>query len=367
MEKQIHIAMLIGSLTRGGAERVMANLANHFSERGHLVTMVTQYQVENEYPLNPKVKRVISDITGEETSSSRILNFIRRFRKLRGIWKRERPDVILSFIGKNNMMAILTSRFLGIPVAVSVRAEPGEEYYTSWMRAAARHLFAIADGVILQTHQCFAFFPEKVRKKAVILRNPVSDSFFRDRYEGEREKLIVAVGRIDENKNHELLIRAFSGIAEEFPDYRLTIYGDGECRDKLKNLVKELGLQNQISLPGGTANVAEEIYKARVFVLCSNTEGVPNTLIEAMLMGLTVISTDCPCGGPAELIEHGVNGLLTPVGDIEKMKEYLKQVLREPRLADTLGENASQIREIYKTETVYRSWESYLEGLLCAE
>ena len=127
MQKKMHIAMLIGALTKGGAERVMVNLADYFVSQGHQVTLVTQYQKENEYPLNEKVKRVISDITEEETTGNRIVNFKRRFCKLRGIWKTEKPDVILSFIGKNNMMAILTSRFLNMPVAVSVRAEPTEE------------------------------------------------------------------------------------------------------------------------------------------------------------------------------------------------------------------------------------------------
>lgn len=363
MEKRIHIAMLIGSLTRGGAERVMVNLADYFVKKDYLVTIVTPYQRENEYPLEPSVKRVISDITEEETSSNRIVNFVRRFRKLREIWKKEQPDVILSFIGKNNMMAILTSRSLKIPVAVSVRAEPREEYYTSWMRFAARHLFAMADGVILQTRQCFQFFPEKVRKKAVILRNPVSSSFFRDRYEGEREPSIVAVGRVDKNKNHELLIRAFADVAEKFSNYQLTIYGEGECREKLINLVKDLGLQERIFLPGETKQVAEAIYKARLFVLCSNSEGVPNTLIEAMLMGLTVISTDCPCGGPAELIEHERNGLLTPVGDEKGLRECLERVLKDTKFADELGRRASQLREDYGEKVVYESWERYLTAL----
>lgn len=363
MEKQIHIAMLIGSLTKGGAERVLVNLADYFAEKGYPVTMVTQYQKENEYPLNEKVKRVISDITPEETTGSRIVNFVRRFRKLRKIWKSEKPDVILSFIGKNNMMAILTSRFLKIPVAVSVRADPAQEYYNTWMRLAARHLFAKADRVILQTRQCFDFFPEKVRSKAVILKNPVSPVFFRERYEGEREKTIVAVGRIDENKNHEMLIKAFAEIAGEFPDYKLIIYGDGECRERLIKMVEELGYADRILLPGSVDHVAEAIYKTRVFALPSNTEGVPNTLIEAMLMGLTVIATDCPCGGPADLIEDGVNGLLTPVGEVNAMKEKLRYLIKNLQISDEMGIKARKTADIYQPERVYGAWEKYLNSL----
>lgn len=363
MEKPMHIAMLIGALTKGGAERVMVNLADYFAEKGYLVTMVTQYQKEDEYPLNEKVKRVISDITEEETTGSRLVNFKRRFCKLRGIWKQERPDVILSFIGKNNMMAILTSRFLNIPVAVSVRAEPTEEYYNTWMRFMAKHLFAKADGVVLQTRRCFEFFPEKVQKKAVILKNPISRVFFRERFEGERENTIVAVGRVDENKNHEMLIRAFAEIAEEFPFYQLIIYGEGESRERLIALTKEMKLSDRILLPGSIANVADAIYKTRVFVLPSNTEGVPNTLIEAMLMGLTVIATDCPCGGPADLIEDKINGILTPVGDVKAMKENLQFLLKNLQIADEFGRNAGKTADIFKPERVYASWEAFLLSL----
>lgn len=360
MEKQIHIAMLIGSLTKGGAERVLVNLADYFAGKGYMVTMVTQYRLENEYPLNEKVKRVISDITPEETTKSRIINFQRRFSKLRRIWKSEKPDVILSFIGKNNMMAILTSRFLKIPVAVSVRAEPALEYYNSWMRFMARHLFAKAEGVILQTCQCFAFFPKKVRDKAVILKNPVSASFFRERYKGEREKTIVAVGRIDENKNHEMLIRAFSEIAREFPDYKLIIYGEGECRDRLIKMAEDLGYSDRILLPGSIEHVADAIYKTRVFVLSSNSEGVPNTLIEAMLMGLTVIATDCPCGGPADLIEDGVNGFLIPVGDVGLLKEKMQYLIKNLQMADEMGSMATKTADIFQPEKVYGAWEKFI-------
>ncbi len=363
MEKKMHIAMLIGALTKGGSERVLVNLADYFVNRGYPVTMVTQYKRENEYPLPSGVKRVISDIAEEETTKSRVINFKRRFCKLRNIWKREKPDVILSFIGKNNMMAILTSRGLNIPVAVSVRGEPTEEYYNGVLRFAARHLFARADGVILQTKRCFRFFPDQVRKKAVILQNPIHPSFFRERYEGEREKTVVAVGRVDENKNHEMLIRAFAQIVDDFPEYKLIIYGDGESRDRLISLTEELKLSDRIFLPGSTDCVADVIYKARIFVLSSNTEGVPNTLIEAMLMGLTVIATDCPCGGPAELIETGLNGILTPVGDENKMKENLQFLLNNLQIADMMGKNAIKTGDIFRPEKVYGAWEKYLASL----
>ena len=362
MEKRV--ALYISSLRRGGAERVIANLAGYLHRSGWRVSVITTARAEHEYEVEKGIVRRISEPSPEKLEGGRIHNFVARFCSLRAIWKQERPDVILSFIGKNNMMAILTSCGLHIPVAVSVRGEPTQEYYNRWMQFAARHMFLLADGVILQTRRCRSFFPKGVRKKTVILRNPVHPLFFRKRYEGEREKVIVSVGRADENKNHGMLVRAFAGLAESFPEYRLIIYGEGEKRADLQALSEQMGLEKRISLPGNVENIADVIYRARVFVLPSNTEGMPNTLIEAMLMGLTVISTNCPCGGPAELIEHGVNGLLTPVGDVEGMKKCLELVLDNPELADEMGRNAAKISEDYRAEAVYGSWERYLEGLI---
>ena len=361
------IALYISSMRKGGAERVIANLAQYLDEKGYHVVLVTTHKAEIEYEVPETVKRILSEPDECELQGGRIRNFLTRFRKLRRIWKEEKPDVIVSFIGKNNIMAILTSLGMGIPVAVSVRGEPGEEYYNGLLRFLARNLFYLADGVILQTKLCMEFFPKGVRKKAIILKNPVNPVFFREPYRGEREKTIVAVGRVDENKNHEMLIRAFAGIADEFPEYRLIIYGDGDKRSDLLKLTRELKLEDRISLPGNIDNVADAIYKTRVFVLSSNTEGMPNTLIEAMILGLTVVSTDCPCGGPAELIVHGVNGLLSPVKDINAMKENLQYVLNDLHRADEMAHEASKTSDIYDVNKVYLEWEKYLKYLTCGK
>lgn len=351
---------MISSLMKGGSERVMCNLADYFVQQGHRVTLVTQYQREDEYPLNPKVKRILSQITEEEMGSNRISNFIRRFQKLRNIWKVEKPDVVLVFIGKNNFMALLTAWGLHIPVVVSVRADPNQEYPNGWMRFMARHLFKKAAGVVLQTRECMEFFPKAVQHKAVILHNPVNEVFFENPYEGEREHTIVTVGRIDENKNQALLLRAFALIAADYPDYQIILYGKGDQEENLKQLARDLEIADHVTFAGNVSDVAEQIKKAGVFVLTSNTEGMPNALIEAMVLGLPVIATDCPCGGPRDLIEDGVNGVLTPVGDVNKMKENLQYVLNDLQNALHMGQMARETTDIYREEIVYREWMDYL-------
>lgn len=351
---------MISSLIKGGSEHVMCNLADYFVQQGNKVTLVTQYRREDEYPLNPKVKRILSQITEAEMGRNRISNFIRRFQKLRNIWKTEKPDAILVFIGKNNFMALLTAWGLHIPVVVSVRADPNQEYPNRWMRFMARHLFKKAAGVVLQTRECMEFFPKAVKRKSVILHNPVNEVFFENPYEGEREHTIVTVGRIDENKNQALLLRAFALIAADYPDYQIILYGKGDQEENLKQLADNLGIADRVIFAGNVSDVADKIKKAGVFVLTSNTEGMPNALIEAMVLGLPVIATDCPCGGPRDLIEDGVNGILTPVGDVDKMKENLQHILNDLQNALHMGQTARESTAIYREKIVYREWMEYL-------
>ncbi len=361
--RAFHIALFISALRRGGSERVLVNLAEYLNARGIRVTMVNQYEGQDQYTLSPQIGRVYSEIPKEEIGGSRVLNFLRRFRRLRRVWKETRPDVILSFIGKNNLMAILTSRFLKIPVAVSVRGEPREEYGGGLMRLLASLCFPLADGVILQTGQARDFFPERVRRKSVLMKNPLNPAFIRPPFRGEREKAVYAVGRMDENKNHEMIVRAFAALAERYPDYSLVLCGDGPCRKKLEGLAKELGLGERVRFPGIVEDVAERIYGGSVFVLSSYSEGMPNTLIEAMCMGLPVISTDCPCGGPAELVRDGENGLLVAPGDIAGLERALERILSDGEEAERMGRKAAELAKAYHPDRVCAEWMQYLLGL----
>ncbi len=358
------IAFYCGSLIKGGAERVFVNLAEYFYKEGYDVCMITQYKKEDEYVISPAIERVLSDLTEEETGKSRIRNFFCRFQKLRRILKTVRPDIVLTCTAKSNFMAMAASTFLKTRVVVSIVGDPKMEYYTKAMRLIAKTYFRFADGIVFQTKEARAFFPKYIQKKSVILSNALNPQFLRERYAGERKKEIVAVGRLDDNKNHEMLIRAFAQIADKFPDYKLTVFGDGESRGKLEALIAEEGLSERVFLPGVTADVAGDIERAALFVLPSNTEGMPNTLLEAMALGLTVISTDCPCGGPRELITQGENGLLIPVGDIKALSEAMDKVLSNPADAEKMGRNAWKLQEKLKPEVTNQSWKNYFEGVL---
>lgn len=358
------LAFYIGSLDKGGAERVFLNLAEFFLEQGYRVVMVTQYQKKEEYPLAEGIDRVLSDITPEETSGSRLLNFYRRMRKLRCIWKKERPDLVLSCVGKNNFMTIVTTMGTRTKAVVSVVGEARLEYPGRLMRTLANLLFPHAAGIVLQTKRSRVFFSDRVSKAAVILPNSLNPLFLRPRYEGEREKRIVSVGRLDENKNHEMMIRAFGVLAEKYCDYTLTIYGEGELREALEALIVSLHLEGRVFLPGGIPDVAEQIEKASLFLLTSYSEGVSNALIEAMALGLTVIATDVPSGGTVELIRHGENGWMIPTGDQRALEEAIDRLLADRLLSERLGCEAQKLQQRLAPERVNRQWQEYFESIL---
>lgn len=358
------IALFISSLQKGGSERVMANLAEYLHGRNYEVVLVTQYKKENEYRLSPAIRRVYSEPDELQLQGGRAHNFFARYCALRKIWKIYKPDIILSFLGKNNLMAVVTAAFLPVKVAVSVRGEPTMEYGGKLMRFLAKLVFGFADAVVLQTKRAQEFFPKAVQKKSVILPNPLAPEFIGTGQEigddGKRDDVIVAAGRLDENKNHAMLIHAFARIADEYPSMELAVYGEGELLQKLEDLVREKGLAERISLPGSVENVAEKVRRARIFALTSNTEGMPNSVMEAMALGTPVVSTDCPCGGPAELIEDGVNGLLVPVGDAYALADAFRRILEDSAFEKKLGGNARDIVRKLNPEKVCKEWEEFL-------
>ncbi|WP_197026910.1 glycosyltransferase [Butyrivibrio sp. FCS014] len=393
-----HIAMYIGSLQKGGAERVMSNLADYFFEQGYRVTLVTTYLAPNEYEVkhaawkqvpagadggeqvmdldenpvwvDPKggekdgIERVFSGLLPSE-QKDRLTNFSLRKKKLRETFKQVNPDVILSFMGKNNIMALSTATKDGYKVVVSVRADPDMEYSTAAMKSAMLANFGKAAGVVVQSNGAKEKFPKFIQKKCVILPNSMDPSFVRERGKGAREKKIVMVARLNANKNQALVMEAFKdATAERFQDYILELYGDGPDRLKLQRHAMNLGIENKVVFKGNVKHVAEHIEKAKLFILASDHEGMPNSLIEAMSLGVACISTDCPCGGPRDLITDGVNGLLVPVQDKKALTEAIVKILENDVLAENLGIAATRVQRTYAPDVANAAWKQYMDSVI---
>ena len=164
----------------------------------------------------------------------------------------------------------------------------------------------------------------------------------------------MSVGRLTAQKNQAMLLRAFAKVKKEFPYATLTVYGEGELRESLLSLAKELGVEDSVFLPGNVLDLHERIRDAAVFALSSDYEGLSNALLEAMMMGIPSVSTDC--AGSDEYIQSDKNGILTPVGDEGAMADAIKAMLRDPEGARRMGEEGKKTVSPLKKELLMEKW-----------
>lgn len=346
------IMMVITGMQSGGAERVMATLCNELTKQ-HQICLAIMKSRDSDY--------VLSDNIEIRTGNVKNKNLIDSVRFTKNTIEEWEPNIILSFMTKSNIIALL-ARF-GIKhkckVIIAERANP---FYAGKMfKIVRRFLYPLADGCVFQTKQAQDYYKNILRCESIVLNNPLNPDFKLTPYEGKRKKKIVTMGRLSPEKNQVLLIRAFARISEKYPEYTVEIYGDGPLREKLENLIRETGVENRVFLMGRKDNVQQFIQDASIFVLPSNSEGMPNALLEAMALGLPSIATDCPIGGPAMIVQNNKNGLLIPMNDEEVLIESLERVICDQKFAEQIGKTARNVTIDFGTEKVCAEWEAYLK------
>ena len=342
----------------------MSVVANGLIQLGHQVAMVTDYSTATEYPLNPAVKRTVLDgvFTGA-TSKGRFARTLRRIRTLRSICKTEHADVVISFMRDSNFRAILATRFLKTKNLISVRIDPKIGYKSKKTALIAKMLYPFADGCVFQTQEAQAWFSTSIQKKSRIILNPISPSFLSVQGNPLSEKRVVACGRLGAQKRFDLLINAFAKIACKHPEFVLEIYGTGDKEQELREQIRRLNKDAQIRLMGRCEDVPNAIKDASAFVLSSDFEGLPNALMEAMALGLPVISTDCGGGGARALIEDGLDGWIVPCGDVQALANAMDACLSDPEEAKHRGNAAGEKAKGFSAERVVAQWEAYLKEL----
>ena len=361
MENKVKkVCFFINKITlAGGAERVICNLASEFAARGIEATIITQASTDCGYPLHPGVQ-VVATKTGCRIPGLRL--FLRCI-KLRKLVKSMQPDVLISFMTMNNILALIFTVGLSVPRICSERIYPG---LIKGFRAKLRDFtYPLSDGFVFQTQEAKDFFNEKIKQRSTIIYNPLVDNI--PARSDARAKTIVTAGRLTKQKNHALLIRSFAAFHKEFPDYKLVIYGEGEQRAALQQQIAELGLEDCAFLPGASKTLLKEMTSAAMFVLSSDYEGMPNVLAEAMAIGLPCISTDCIGGGAKALIRHGVNGLLVPRGEEQPLLDAMRSLAENEALAESLGREASKLKETLSNQRITQQWLEYIRLVLARQ
>lgn len=361
------IVFHLNCLERGGAERVVTSLAGKFAQEGYEVAIATEWQGEDEYSLDSRVKRVHVGLKKGQQEKGRAAKFLCRILNLRKFIKQAEPDIVIAFARKANYRALTAAIGTGIPVLISVRINPVGYYDFLSDKIQIPLLFPRAAGCVFQTADQRDFFPASVRKKSRIIINPINPVFLEQRPPETRKKEIVHSGRLVDFKNQLLLIRAFVRVHEKHPDYVLRLYGpdsgDG-TKEKLERLIRGERAEEYVFLMGPSACLEKDMLPACAAAFSSDYEGMPNAVLEAMALGLPVVSTDCPPGGPRSLITPGKNGLLVPVGDQKALEEAINRLIEDPGFAAALGENAAKIRDKAGIDVIYEQWRDYIEEIL---
>jgi glycosyltransferase involved in cell wall biosynthesis len=352
------LAFITRNMKAGGAERVISQLANYFSQKGIQCIIVTLDKDEVFYQLDSSIKVYA---IGKKSNNKYNDKFL-RYKELRRYINIEKPDIVLALPEEIGIFVIPALMGTNIPVIVSERNNPWVMPWKKETRLMRKLFYPFASGFIFQTEQSASFFSERIRNKGVVLPNPLDLNRVPESWKGERRYEIVSAGRLVRQKNFSLLIKAFAKFHKTYPEYVLNIYGEGELKEDLQNLAASILPEGSFSFPGNTSELLERIRGASMFVLSSDYEGMPNVLIEAMAMGIPVISTDCPAGGPAELIENGINGLLVPVGDVDALSEAMCYLVDMKKVAAQLARNAERIKEKLDCNVTAEKWIEYLNS-----
>ncbi|MFO7840276.1 MAG: glycosyltransferase family 4 protein [Desulfosalsimonadaceae bacterium] len=372
------ILILIHSLTSGGSERVAAALSGFLSNQGFSVTVVTICGKEQDfYTLDEKVGRICLELAGQSRGAGKILANIRRIKTLRSVIKKENPDVVIGMMTECAVMSILACKGLPARVAVSERNFPGHKKMPRQWALLRKALYRFADIHVAQTRGIAEWLKKKTRAKRIaVIPNSVRwplpsgiPAVDPGDFLAQDQKLVLAVGSLSRQKGFDLLIRAFSEISPEHPDWKLIILGgqsgkdreNDEC-EKLQHLIETLGLKDRVKMPGQTGNVGDWYERADLFVLSSRYEGFPNVVLEAMAAGCACVAFDCDTG-PRDIIQDGTNGILVPPQDTRELAKAMKRLMEDETLRKTLSSEAVAVRERFSEGKILGRWKQILDGL----
>lgn len=352
------VVFLVSSLNGGGAERVSAILCNDFHRRGIRVSVLETETHGNSYHIDKDIK-----VTALGCNGSSYIDVIKRLRRIHLFMKREEPDVIISlgYAFKYIDILRLDKR---CNLVLSERNYPLVTYSDKAMKRR-NLLFKKADKIVFQTNDAASCYGISVQQKAAIIPNPIL------RIDAKRlfpSKRIVTASRLVPQKNLNLLLEAFARFFETHPSYTLNIYGDGPLRSSLMSKAESLAISQVVHFRPFNNSLHNEIADAAMFVSSSDFEGLQNTLMEAMSMGIPAIATDCLGGGARLITDNGERALLVPRGDVKALAVAMGRIADECGLAECLSAKGKKLADIYSADAICNMWYKYITaGDICQD
>lgn len=338
VQKSKKYMFIVPSFSSGGAERAVVNLSSQLANDGENVTVLIYFTMPNEYSISSKVN--VINLSGGDESEYNKIAYWKKIVRLRKIVKAVQPDYILPFLPQVTIHVALACFDMHNRIIHTLRNNPRFTPRNKVKRFICNALICTSWKTIVQNERQREFFPSVFQRKMYVLFNPVSKELLSaKKIEHSNVKTIIGVGRLEKQKNFEMLIRAVGKVVLEYPDIQLKIYGEGAERNNLRALIDQLSLQNYVHLMGRSSDMLTVYQDADLYVLSSDFEGMPNTLIEAMAVGLPCIATNCETG-PSDLIRDGENGRLIQVGDEAQLINTICSMINSPENAMILGRNA---------------------------
>jgi len=348
------ICLVGGGLQGGGQERAIVNLANYLVNKGWSVSIISLFKTEQFYPTDDRI--IIEWPNIIRSKHHRLIYALKMLPYIRRTIKESKPDVILSFGEWFNPFVLLSTRFLDVPVYLSDRMGPLMKL-DPIIQVSRRLTYRHADGVIVQTKIAAEIVKKLTNSNNIrIIPNPLNPI---NCEVSNKVKRIITIGRLSKEKGHIHLIRAFNKI--KYNDWSLSIIGDGPEKEFLQNETERLKINNRIHFHGHLKDFSVLLGESEIFVLPSLHEGFPNALLEAMSVPLACISSNC-IAGPADIIKHGINGLLVKPGDENDLKEAIIKLIENPELRKSLAEEAYKVRDRYNYEKIADEYVKFIQG-----
>lgn len=355
----MNISFFITTLGGGGAERVLTNLANYLVEKGHSIEIVVLRSGQIKYEIDSRVNIIFLDDGSRCRKLLKHLHEVRQSREY--LLSKNENDCVISFLELPMLLSLAFKKKMRCKLIVSERSNP--LYYSKLYRFFLYHLINRADGAVFQTEKSKSWYKNYYGEYAVI-PNAINEKFMIANASSLKGNRIVSVGRIDNNKNHLLLIDSFMEICSRFPTYKLEIYGKGPLESKLSRYVELNGLSDRILFKGFCHDIISELADASIFVLTSEYEGMPNSLMEAMALGIPSISTDCfGNDGEYRLIDSRENAIIVPQNDKEALAKAISELITDKYFSMKLAKKAIEVRNTFSPSKIYEMWGNFIKRI----
>lgn len=353
------VLFVIRDMVNGGAGKQLALTANALSQKGHEVFVYSYYGGENQHKLLPSVRFIAQNPVPKTKLKEYLLTSI----NIRKQIKQLHPDIAISWRCNAGCFTKIASLGLSVKTIFSERTDPYTE--TSIALKISAYIASFSNGGVFQTEAVRKYY-RRLYSKSVVIHNPfdgmLEKQTFPD-YESRKKEIVHIARMVISHKRQDIMLQAFKIFLKNHSGYTLSFYGDGVDLNRVQSMAKEMGIENSVIFHGDVIGAAKKIGTAKLLVLTSDYEGIPNVIMEAFAMGVPVVSTDCSPGGARILIEDSVNGYIAPVGDSTTIARKMSQIVDCKKIAEDFITNSCKKLKLFDPDMIFQKWNTYIENI----